>query len=505
MLHLKLTLGLLYLTCSVLIKAQNGYIKVFDNSPYETAVFLDMINDQDTLVFYGVTVDSFNTPGIGFYQIDTLGNLLKRKLIIDPDTVWTTSGWSQKQIIRTKDGNYAIIGGSIDGSHNTFFMKVDGDFNLVLKKQYPADRFIGNASLIEDGSGFLIVCHIEQANNSLANDILVIKIDQFANEIWRKMFGANEYSESPSGILKIGVDEYLIYGRRSDYPEWDDPSWPQSTWGTAYLLAIDSSGNKIYEWASDTSTHRINSIHNIASMSDGYLFTGLSWELFQGGQHSETYAGLPMLVRLDKDLNIVWEKAYGFLGHYHLFQDLEQTMDGNFLASGFLAYTEQRPQGVHFKFTPNGDSLWMRLDTIYPLSHTRVQATEILSSGSIISIGYAHVGPYGQTGFIMKLSPDGCIDTLNCFPYSVIENTVYDRQELSIFPNPASNHVIINIPVSMSSVKYINIRNIQGSIIRNFNSIDNTVSLNISSFPAGKYFVEVQGDKEGAYGQFQKL
>ena len=484
--------------------AQSGFIKAFDEQQSDVAVFLDVTHFNDTLVFYGIMPDTALNYGVGFIKIDTFGNVLSKKLIIDPDTTWTSNDWSRKKIIQTNDNNLAIIGNAMG---RPFFMKVDKDLNLTSHKHYQSNGlFIGNASLTEDGTGFLLACHIIQPNNTLANDILIIKTDNLGNEIWRKQFGNYEYSESPGDIVKVNDNEFVIAGSLGDYPGFDDPSWPQSTWGAPFMLAIDSTGEELWTWVGDTSLFT-GALFNIVPLTDGgWMTSAYSWENTFKGQHTETYAGRPAIMRLSRDLDVVWMKVFGFLGHFHAFQDINQTKDGNFLASGFLSFTDdRRPQGVHYKFTPEGDSLWLRLDTIYPNSHTRVQATEILSSGSIMSIGYAQFGPFGQTGFIMKLSPDGCMDTLNCFPYSAVENVIFEADALNIYPNPATDQIIIQLPENVFGANQIIIRDIQGRTVHEERITTQEITFNSSLLSSGQYFIQINYSKGKVFGKFLKL
>ena len=116
--------------------SQQGFLKVFDNNQQEVAGFLDIVNDNDTLVFYGVTRDSSGVWGTGFYQIDTFGNVLNKNVIIDPDKTLTTSYDSRKKIIKTSDGSYAMIG-TTDGGN--YFLKVNRNLELLLDEAFDLD------------------------------------------------------------------------------------------------------------------------------------------------------------------------------------------------------------------------------------------------------------------------------------------------------------------------------------------------------------------------------
>lgn len=468
-------------------------MKVFDSSPNEAAVFLDIINDNDTLVFYGLSDDSDGIQGIGFYRIDTFGNVLNMKVIVDPDKTLTTSYDSRKKIIKTSDGNYAMIG-TTDGGN--YFLKVNKNLELLSYVYYPWDIYTSNASLVEDESGFLIVLAKEQPNNSLADDVLLIKTDMNGQELWRKEHGTYEFGESPREIIKVNNNNYLICG---GYYRPPADFFDFLLWSSSYFLSIDSSGNELWNWHSDTTNIRglANRVFLLADSS--WLYSGITWEWNDGG-----YTMRPMLVRMDKNFNIMWEQFFGYLGQFQGWQDLNQTPDGNFIVSGYadLVTTLAYPKAVHYKFSPEGDSIWLRQDSMYTWDHMRIMGTAVLSSGSIISIGFNRDGPYGETGFIMKLTRDGCLDTLNCFPV-MTHNPVTVIESMKIYPNPADESIKIELPVKGIRPTRIKVTNLQGQVVMDLKSMDGEVD--VSRLSSGFYSVEVITKNRWFLGKFIKM
>ncbi len=486
---------MLSLILATVVYSQQGFLKVFDNSKHEAAIFLDIISDNDTLVFYGVTQDSTGVHGTGFYRIDTFGNVLKKNIIIDPDKTLTTSYVSRKKILKTSDENYAVIGTTEEGN---YFLKVNKNLELLAYVHYPSDIYTSNASLIEDDSGFLIVLAKQQSNNSLADDVLLIKTDRNGQELWRKEYGTYEYGESPNEIIRVNTNNYIICGGYSRPPvEFGEFSY----WGSSYFLSIDSSGNELWEWHSDTTNIRglANKVFHLADNS--WLYSGITWEWNDG-----EYMMRPMLVRMDEEFNIMWEKMFGYLGHFQGFQDLNETPDGNFIASGYADLTPalDYPKGIHYKFSPEGDSIWLRQDSVYAWDRMRVMGTAVLSSGSIISIGYTRYGPYGETGFIMKLTPDGCLDTLNCFPV-LAQNPVTEVESMKIYPNPAYASINIELPIKGIRQKRIKIINLQGQVVMEIELFEGEIELDVSKLSLGFYSVEVITKNRRFLGTFIKM
>jgi len=478
---------------------QQGFLQVFDNSAEERGVFMDVLNDNDTLIFYGLGFDSLDRQGIQFFKIDTFGNVLHSNIIVDSTKTLTTSYFTKKKIVKTQDG-YAILGNS---EGKTYFMKVSNNFELLVLVFYQSDIYFANSTLLELTNGFFIVIAKEQTNNSLASNILVIRTNLDGQEIWRKEYGNLEFSESASSMYKVDNNKFVICGAKGDYAEWDDPYWPQPDWSSSYFLAIDSSGNQLWDWYSDSTEIQGFVKKHVLLPDSSWLCIALTWEFNSIGF---LYNARPMIFRMDKDFNIVWEKYFGYLGQIQGFQDLEMTPDSNFIASGFADLVEYPAysRGVHYKFSPDGDSIWLRKDSIYGNDKTRFFGTEILSSGSIISIGDVN-GPFGNAGIIIKLSPDGCIDTLNCILTATRNSYSQIKPQITISPNPAFQRITINIPDNIVQNHQILIYNLQGQLIKTINNKQKRLSLDLSSFKPGFYTVAIIAKKGHYFSKFIKV
>ncbi len=412
--------------------AQPGYIKVFDSGGQnEISKYRDLLVDNDTIILYSSSFDVNDVQGIRFAKLDTLGNLLLEKIYVDTQKTLTTI-WYRKKIIKTSDGGYIIAGSA---QQTPYLLKVHHDLSLDFLKFYPSNFSSGNSSLIEVEDGYMMAGG--QVDSSGQNDIFVIKTDKLGNQVWRKTYGVLNLRDGAINLNKLGDTTIVITGGRSDYVPGE-----QSTWTVGLIIAIDTSGNEKWEWESEQSLDQ-GAIWDFERLPDSsWICISGTWEW---GLYGE-YETRPMVLRMDKDFNVMWQWIYWRLAPIQFFTDLERTDDGNFIASGWVAAIGGR-KGIHYKFTPSGDSLWMRLDSIYPDSISgfqgmQVTGTALLSSGSIISVGHAQRSGvnYGTYGFVMKMSPDGCIDTLNCHPVADYEPFV-QADELLVYPNPVQDYV----------------------------------------------------------------
>ncbi|HNM28034.1 MAG TPA: T9SS type A sorting domain-containing protein, partial [Saprospiraceae bacterium] len=101
--------------------------------------------------------------------------------------------------------------------------------------------------------------------------------------------------------------------------------------------------------------------------------------------------------------------------------------------------------GWLYKFTPEGDSIWARADlSTIPyqsgIDDNVFGGVDFLSSGSIVAGGNSYIN--GQFyGWIIKVTPDGCIDTLLCQPLAARPAAPVPAP--AVFPNPASGQAYV--------------------------------------------------------------
>ena len=102
--------------------------------------------------------------------------------------------------------------------------------------------------------------------------------------------------------------------------------------------------------------------------------------------------------------------------------------------------------GSLLRITSSGDSIWNYLDTAFTFASNIIYDAVELPSGSIIACGYSRTtNPEKDWGWIIKVSKDGCIDTLNCTPISSIVS-IPSKSEFRVYPNPTTDIFSLDIP-----------------------------------------------------------
>jgi len=466
---------------SVAVRAQPGFRSVYFEE--YAAILLDVVVDSDsTFVLYGMSRDTFAGPqGIKFVRLDTFGNILSEKNYIDSSVILTTK-LERQDLIQTQDGGFAMMGGTLTATPVPYLLKVHGDLSFDFIKKYPLyGVYASNSGLLElSTGGYMLVGEQTIGDN---DDIFVIRTDAKGNQLWRKSYGGDDLQESVLGIRELNSNRFVLNGNH----------YHSSADVKSLLLEIDSLGNQLDEWESDKE-YAIIFDYTILSDSSWICSSG-TWEY--NAQYG-AYMSRPLVFRMDKHRNVMWTKKLGVLMKYRHFTNMLPTHDGNYLATGeFLV--QGTIKAAHYKFKANGDSLWMRLDSAYVdnggayFPKTKVISSAMLPSGSVISVGYAErASPYGlmQVGFVMKISPDGCVDTLNCWPVANSQD-IAQVKKVAVYPNPVGDYLTVNLP-DYPHKAHIYFYDMTGRFLRKERVRHGANELGVNDFPKGMIFYEVR-------------
>ena len=112
---------------------------------------------------------------------------------------------------------------------------------------------------------------------------------------------------------------------------------------------------------------------------------------------------------------------------------------------------------------------------------------------------YASTGSY--TVCLTSINDCGADSTCSILILENLLVTEVDLDQTTIFPNPTSNKLIIDIPINETE---ISIYNIDGRIVRHFYTFSEKVNLDISSFSKGVYVVHMKSGNQYVTKSFVK-
>lgn len=428
------TIFFLFLYIVQPVTAQPGFNQTYDLSISYTD-FRSILVDNDTIVFTGVA-RSIDSP---FVQIALIGRVDTNGAILGYQMIEDSLGdylYVEKPLIKTADGGYAFVA-AILFRNTVGLFKVNKDLTLESVFEFVDTvnlaTFYKEIIAIEDG--YLLSGYVQRPDHKY--DGFVRKINEQGSTMWFKYYGQATQGEQILGMTRLTDTIFALYGNEGT--SFTDPDELHSR-----IWIINSSGAILKNWNSADSLKAMGILKLLPTPDDGFLaFT----RTFLGYNAWNDYILQPTLLKLDEDFNIEWVKPFGPAhSSFSIWHDMKPTPDGNFIGAGRVAPydiddLDALLSGWLYKFTPEGDSIWARADrTEIPyesgIDDNYFGGVDFLSSGSVVAGGTSYVN--GQFyGWIIKVTPDGCLDTLFCQPSAVQPEP--PRQRVQVYPNPATD------------------------------------------------------------------
>lgn len=486
---------LLFLLCPLFAKGQ-GFIKPYDFGR-PGALISDMLLDDDTLVVCGLIFPE-EPPfiqGIFFAKLDTLGNILAFRAHFDSLGRDYVLGGFPNGLVKAQDESGYVLLGGVFQSATGIAMKVDRSGEVSWLHEYVDDTSLTDfyQAIVEVAGGFLIGGRKQTLSGS--SDIFIKKIDAQGEAVWERWYGTTNNRRDLFGdMLMLDDNEYVIGG--STVPNQGVP-WQQTS-NTIRIFAIDSLGNEIWGWESAPSLDELL-LRGLNLNADGnWIYATVRGEFeFDGFMKHQ-----PRVIVRDSDFEIVraieMADFGGNVGNF--FNDLVPLADGGYLGVGSTRVPVDSPivaiahlRAWMSRMDMHGDTLWERKEVLFPdtLFATRqyLHSAVELPSGSIIAAGYyASASDPKNWGWLIKVSPDGCLDTLFCSPVSAVSPIVPDL-EVSLYPNPASSTVHIRSE-GVAVWDRIEVYNAAGQALRVLH--DSRAGLvELGGLPDGLYFIRL--------------
>lgn len=427
---------------------QPGFSKWFDFG--SAANFHNMLLKDDTLIIAGTSKDlTADQWGALFVKMDTNGMVLDYRLHLD--TMDGQFAFNQGYpFISTSDGGY-LLAGKVFNRESYFIYKLDlnGDIEFFREYYEPPDILtILPQQIIEVENGYL-VCNLAQLQNGL-NDVQITKINDAGEVVWEQLYG--DYSRSENvGSIWYEDDNSIILGCKKstdEFVNFPSPLRCQSNW----IFAFDSLGNIKWEWQSEPCEgDNVKGLHRTAD--GGWIYATRHFEVF----NQSNWGAAPKFVKRDSQFNLLWERqvAESYWDMNEII-DLKPTPDGNWVGAGLWVLPEPfnsllpgyfYTPGCLYKIDEQGDSLWVRCDTVALNNHTlfhRYGGLVVLPSGSIVAAGGFKEEIFGvgdkSWAWVTKVDRHGCMED-PCLITNVTEIKAGLLPQFRVYPNPSIGQV----------------------------------------------------------------
>jgi len=256
---------------------------------------------------------------------------------LDPkgDTVWT------RKIGGTLDARDAVIDLEyFDKEHFIVLMDLDKRVTVTLmnqdgEKQWTytdslAERSVSITRTKDDGVVVSSTCRI-RTESGRKRSICVTKLDKNGNRLWSQFVGHGKQLKSYT-ITSTPAGGILVNARNKTDETYN-----------SHLILLDADGEEI--WQKPTTQHGIEYAFDLKTDSHGNIFLA-----GDGDQQ------LPILVKLDRDANLLWKHQYqGEAGSFRAYA-LAFTNDQGVVLAGRTSDA----QGFLLKTDQDGKREWLR-------------------------------------------------------------------------------------------------------------------------------------------------
>lgn len=470
---------------------QNGYLS-FILKDQEMNINIDDIQYKDDKLYVrgNILLDSIGQFGTFIAELDTLANLEDIHVVYD-----NFGGISMVNNTPTRftiiDNNNILLPNKLFQTNTLNFIVLDSLRNIVVDQHYPKSELTIYPFEAFEINGFYYLFGFIQRTNLLRDDYM-LKIDKQGNEVWFKYFGvigANEWL----GAVTLNKDKtFTISSTRytKDYYQYDKIEG----WKRPWLYRVDTSGAIIWQWIGDYNDEKTKGggpFHrhengNWAIVSEDLIEMDFS-------TYKEVWSA-PTFTLLDSNFNLILKDTltdFAFYENNILDMEYDPVRQEYILVGDrYFEYDDVESEIWVIKMNSIGEILWEITDTLsYHKSEIHYTAgVEVSNTGSIYVAGYygSQIPEYHTDGWIMKVTPDGCVDTL-CNITSIASDIKTKIAPFSIYPNPAKD--ILYIRNNDFRELDVQLFNLQGELL--FQSLLtgelNSIKL---KFPPGMYFIK---------------
>jgi hypothetical protein len=460
---------------SLSILAQGGieWQKSFGGFGNDYAKYVQQTSDG------GYIIAGYNSS-IDFWiiKLDSLNNIQWQK------TYGGTNGDYAVSINQTPDGGYFVGGtsysdnGDVIGHHGAWgvadywVLKIDSIGNIIWQKSLGGDNDdeLFSTGLTLDGGYILagsswslsgdVTTHNGQA------DFWIVKLNGSGTIVWEKSLGGSSSEDWAYSIQNTSDNGYVLAGQ--SYSNDIDVSGHHGTGGFPdyWVVKLNSSGN--IEWQKSLGGTLGDRATSILETTDGSFIVAGGSSSNDGDISSNHGNEDYWIVKLSSTGVVEWEKSLGG-SNFEIPFSIKSTIDGGFIVAG---YTTSTDGDVTLNYGIS-DYWIVKLNNVGLIQWTRSFGGSIGESpnciqqtndGGFVIAGYSestngdlthHFG--GADWWVVKLSP--------LVNIKEISNSLVD---FNINPNPFYNETRISFDIPITKEAFIQIRDLEGRIIKEF-------------------------------------
>lgn len=271
--------------------------------------------------------------------------------------------------------------------------------------------------------------------------------------------------------------------------------------GDNWIFEIDSSGNITWEWKADED----HAIVDLQRGLNGEWYYSADFVITLGpGSFRKT----PRLIARDSTFNLLWQNEFGSPTDFgNRFPEVAVTPDNDVVATGQIFQEKNHPEtgylGWVTRVSNAGEKEWTVIDTSYAELGSRsdyLNGVAIAPSGTIYAAGKTqeYIAPGRLCGWILKVSPDGCVDTL-CFTTGTGE-LEEPGQQVHVYPNPFGSTIKLELPAGVHG-SILEVSDLSGRVLytKDVDTPTSPINVDLSALPSGLLIYTLRDDKGGVH------
>jgi len=432
------------------------WTKTYGDAGFDVLYDMKKTNDNGFIIAGSSQMGYWGNYELDLIKLDSVG-----------DTCWWrryTNGYQANSVYQTHDNCYVVTG----YNYGMLLMKIDPSGNVMWNK------------MLNGNGGMCIVETTDKGLFGIGSNFYYVKTDSSGNTIWENTLPINNSTANYSThCVQTNDNGFVITG-------YYDCSLNNKE--NILLVKMNDDGcicpsiNNIFGphniAANDTAIFNLNM--NYGTDSVNYIWSTLNGQIISG-QNTNT-----IQIKWDSigsdTLMLVVSNDCGIDSIYYSINILDCVVP---LLDSI--------QGPSSSYSATASYYVNELEGTNPIIYNWSSDIGNIISGNgtdSIVVSWSGVG----VAFIQVVASDTCgSDTLIKYVTVVIDAiNEFSTSEVSVFPNPSVDNIIIFIPEKAT----IEIFNINGQIIKSICSISKSTTVDLTDLSSGVYIVRVKTDKE---------
>lgn len=484
----------------VLVSAQPYYF----NNRYELTLFFSweysttVLEEDSGFIINGATGAEYGLQTKALTKIDYSGNIKFIKFYGDTSNFYD-AGYpgSFRRYANDYYGTSSVRSYTPNWVHDRgALIKYNNVLDTLWKREYgelsnPIDTsyLFRNMTFAMDGGIVMTGSFGNESGNTDAH-LYLIKTDTSGNKLWEHVYTNLPGDVQGYSVISTTDGGYAI----GAFQYYHVP--PSDETGDPLVIKTDSLGN--FEWVKNMGGEFSDSHDMLALSTDGNILAYYTYAVLNN-PGSDSYKS-PQITKLDNNGSIIWERRYLKPKHFTYPGNLHVDNDGSIIICGKTMISYPRNTGWMMKLSPEGDSLWYRQYGLMKGIDSEHMLYDVIPTSDKGYIACGYVNPVlpdtgTQDVWVVKVDSMGCESPSYCW-VGVKELPVAPKLgELIVFPNPAKDVFMVQFQqINKKSVlQFVDIIGRKVDQI-SISPSETTQAVNCSHWPPGIYLGQLVSD-----------